>query len=172
MNRYELERKTFIKAFGEAAIVKTADLIAESSWFSWRHCYARLRELKGEARAAGIKLVRVAQKQRWYPSDPERREFIKHLDGKADPMQSFTGPINPGVYLHRCQPIMSDGKKIGLTLKAERLPGNKVQIYYMSKVARPLKLERVEVVVKPSSVPYLASIGMKDHRTNYHVKIL
>jgi hypothetical protein len=172
VNRYDLERKWFVKAYGEPAILKTADLIADDGWFSWRHCYLRLRELKKPARESAMKLLRVAQKQRWYAPDPERRDFNKFLKAKADPMQSFLSPVAPGVYQHRCQPILSNGKRVGLTLFGERIRGNKVQIFYQSDETRPMRLERIEIVVKPSRVDYLASLGMKDHRTNYHVKIL
>lgn len=173
VNRYWLERTSFEKVHKFPDIVKTADLIECGNWFSWRLCFKRLKAVPKTHRPACMKLLRVAQKQRVNTVDPDLRALHKLMESKIDPFQCFIAPISAEVYMHRVQPIVLDGQKIGLTIKAERMKGNRVRVFYHApKESRSLRFERAEAVAAPSSNPYLAAHGFYDYSTRFHVKEL
>jgi len=173
VNRYWLERTSFEKVHKFPDIVKTADLIECGNWFSWRLCFKRLKAVPKTHRPACMKLLRIAQKQRVNTVDPDLRALHKLMESKIDPFQCFIAPISAEVYMHRVQPIVLDGQKIGLTIKAERMKGNRVRVFYHApKESRALRFEKAEAVAAPSSNPYLAAHGFYDYSTRFHVKEL
>jgi hypothetical protein len=173
VNRYWLERTAFEKVHKFPDIVKTADLIEAGNWFSWRLCFKRLKAIPKTHRPACMKLLRVAQKQRVNTGDPELRALHSLMDSKIDPFQCFIAPISPAVYMHRLQPVVLDGQRIGLTIKAERMKGNRVRVFYHApKETRAVRFEKAEAIAGPSSSPYLAEQGFYDYSTRFHVKEL
>lgn len=173
VNRYWLERTAFEKVHKFPEIVKTADLIECGNWFSWRLCFKRLKAVPKTHRTACMKLLRIAQKQRVNTIDPDQRALHKLMESKIDPFQCFIAPISAEVYMHRAQPILLEGKKIGLTIKAERMKGGKARVfYYAPSETRALRFERAEAVAAPSSNAYLAAHGFYDFSTRFHVKEL
>lgn len=153
-----------------AEIVKTADFIADGSWFSWVHCRKRLKALSKPVRKDAMKLLTVAQKQRRFGADELETQFSAFLKRQIDPMQSFVVPVQPGAYATRVQPVFLGGKKIGHTLGAERLKGGKLVIYYTSKDGRPMRCVKVEAAQVPTGSDYLNSIGMRHNQTRFHVE--
>jgi len=171
MNRYLLERQAFASAHPSAEILKTADLIAESLWFSWRHCFKRVKALPKAARKDALRLLRIAQKQRRHCMDADQKWLYDRLDGQIDYMRSFTIPLTPAAYALRLAPIMLGGERIGLTLGGKRYKGNRVTVFYKSKVNNALEVERVETLQVPTDSPYLNSIGEKFRRSVFHVRL-
>jgi hypothetical protein len=120
-----------------------------------------------------MKLLRVAQKQRVNTGDADLRALYNLMESKIDPFQCFIAPISPEVYMHRLQPVVLDGKRIGLTIKAERMKGNRVRVFYHApKESRALQFHKAEAIAGPSSNPYLAEHGFYDYKTQFHVKEL
>lgn len=59
--RHDIERNRFVMKHGELPILKTADMIADGKWFSWKLCKKRMR---GVDRRDGMRLLRQSAKAR------------------------------------------------------------------------------------------------------------
>lgn len=171
MNRYMLERQSFEAAHPRAEILKTADLIAENLWFSWRHCFKRIKALPKAARKDAVRLLRVAQKQRRHCMDADQKWLYDRLESQIDYMQSFTAPLTPSAYALRLQPIMLNGERIGLTLGGKRQKGGRVTVFYKSKVNNALEVEKIETVQAPTDSEYLNAHGAMVRRSVFHVRL-
>jgi hypothetical protein len=168
--KYEIERKRYLLLCGEPGVLKTADLLAARDWFSWRHCLRRLRQVPKEQRPVAMKLLRAAQEERRRPANRETAEFWKSLERGKDMLKFFEAPIHPGIYRDRAQPVVRNGQRIGVTICAERMRGNKVRVYYRSKEDRLLELSRIEVKQLSTGSPYLDAKGARLNVTVYHVE--
>jgi hypothetical protein len=169
--KYEIEKLRFQKLHGYRAIVKTATLIADHKWFSWSVCKKRLKELRSAWRD-GMRLLRAAQYDRKKVPDEAMRKFHAFLDKKVDFLKFFDAQITPEVYNARAQPVILDGKRIGVTLKGERRPGNVMRIYYSSTDNHALELVCAKAVQNSTGSAYLDAHGARLCVTEFHVKRL
>ena len=169
--RYNLERQRFVKLCGETELLKTADMLAERSWFSWRHCIKRVRELKPEHKKLAYRLLRAAQWKRETPADDAERWFAELVGSKVDPLRFFVAQITPELYRDRLQPVLMDGKKIGVTLMAQRMKGGRARVYYSSAFNQAVELERVQFSKEKTGSDFLDSLGMFSARSTFHVKL-
>lgn len=167
--RYEMERRRFVLLHGEAGILKTADLIAARSWYSWVHCRKRLRVLGKQDRPSAVKLLKAAKVQRAQHGDPAEKWLHGRLDAHVEILKFFMAPLVPGVYLDRCQQILMRGQRIGITLRADRVKNDMARVYYMSRNDNVLKCTGVEIVNGSTGSEFLDSEGIKEQRTVFHV---
>lgn len=168
--KYAMERVRFVKLHGEKEILKTADLLEARDWFSLRHCVARIRALDENGRRSAMRLLRAAQHDRVRRGDKDERWFREYLDRKVDPLRFFVAPIEPAVYRDQVQPVVMDGKRIGVTLRGDRMSGNRVRVYYSSKFDYAIELVRMEIRQTSTGSEYLDSMGFKNHSTVFHVR--
>jgi len=168
--KYEIERKRYLLLCGNPGVLKTADLLAARDWFSWRHCLRRLRQVPKDQRPVAMKLLSAAQEERNKPLDRDTATFWQSLERGKDMLKFFEAPIHPGIYRDRAQPIMLSGQRIGVTICAERMRGNKVRVYYRSKDDKMLTLARIEVKQGSTGSAYLDAHGAKSHVTVFHVE--
>lgn len=169
--RYELEKSRFEKLYPGRSILKTADLIAEGLWFSWVHCRRRVKELPKEGRRFAWRLLRAAQFVRSQPPDADRAQLYAIVDRTTDPLRFFVAPLSPAVYAGRFQPIIDEeGGRIGFTKRTERMPGNKVRVYYSGQFTETLEFMSATAEMVPDKNPYFRSLGMKEAVTTYQVK--
>ena len=168
--KYEIERKRYLLLCGNPEILKTANLLAARDWFSWRHCLRRLRRVPKDQRPVAMKLLRSAQEERRRPANKDIAAFWSSLERGKDMLKFFEAPVHPGVYRDRAQPVILNGQRIGITILAERMPGNKARVYYRSKEDRLLTLARVEVKQLSTGSQYLDSKGARINVTEYHVE--
>lgn len=158
--KYQMERKRFNLLCGEQEIEKTAELIAYRSWYSWRHCLKRMRQVPADQRAYAWKLLRAAQAQRAIPWSKEDAWFDAFIQSKIDFLKCFTVKAHPAAYKARAQPVVMNGERIGMTLKAERAKAGMILVYYTSKYNRAVKCIGVKAVLgnKESPVPSEQSV--------------
>jgi hypothetical protein len=169
--RYEMERDRFSKLCGAAEILKTADLIAWSGWYSFRHCVKRVKALAKDQRKHAFRLLRAAQWQRKNPGDAAMAWLLGRIDSQVDFMQFFVAPIGAEVYVDRLQPIVDEsGEIIGRTLRADRIKGGRVRIYYKSKLQEAVEFARAEPAKLSTGSGHLDSLGFFNARTTFHVK--
>lgn len=162
--RHEIERSRFFTKYGDHPILKTAELIALGMWFSWRLCKKRMR---GVDRRDGMRLLRQSAKARLEP-EPEQKWLLNFAQTKEDPFRFFDIPICPEAYHTRCQPVMLDGVRVGVTIRSERIKGNRARVYYTSKL--PHGLQCVGVEIKNLSSANEKAIGINNMQTIFKVK--
>ena len=143
---YDIERSRFVKLCGERELLITADNIASRSWFSWRHCLRRVRAIERDKRMYAMKLLRAAQKERTRPLYKEQATMLNLCKQKAEMLRFFIAPLTALIYKDTAQPVVLNSKRVGITLFAERMRGNKARVYYSSKLNKALAFKRAVCV--------------------------
>lgn len=143
--RFGIELDRFRKLRGDQVVENIGLHIASKNFYVWRSLYAAMHKVPREKRHHAWKFLKAAKAERKIFNDAEQQ--LERIIDKAFPTEyeklhgstrsriarSFEVPITPHVYTRPlCEVRMGSGV-IGRTIRAERIPGNRARIWYVSK---------------------------------------
>lgn len=164
-SKYHYERISFVKKHGEQPILKTTDAIAEYLWFSFRKTYQAVRILDPRARADAFRLLRYAQEARIF-QPKEMTDLWSDVGIRQHGRGFFDVAVSrPAAYMHPVQRLEINGAFVGITTRAERIPGGKIRIHYSSKL-EALKLKKIEI--RDRACDYLKSQDLHIWQAVFH----
>lgn len=167
--RFLIELRRFVKICGNKMIRNIGQRIAHRSWYSPKEYRKALRLLPATQRNAASHYLRAAKYERQH-YDQQAMWFEKYLQSKIDPLKCFEIPITPAAYITGAHRMMLGVGKVGVTLKFERIKGNRCRVYYKSDFGMALDCVRVEAVW--CDKPLWESLGEEAQiQTIYHMKI-